>query len=248
VKGSGTRAGALLVVMLCFVMPAGANDAVSDEQFRNYYHLPQAPESLAREILSRDEFKQSFGERLLDQLRTRIVEALEEFFSKLFRHVRLPKGLDLDRDISWSVTVSVLLCVLGTAVVLGLWYAYKKLGWGRGKVGVDAGKQHEEIPGASDSQGLWDRALKTAEQAEYRAALILLFRSLVSRLHEEGLLSFHRGKTNREIVDSIGPVPFRDLLTEMVVRFNRVRYGDAACGRGDYEEFLGLCRRVAEQL
>jgi len=77
---------------------------------------------------------------------------------------------------------------------------------------------------------------------------VLLFRFLVSRFHEEGLLSFHSGKTNREILDSLGPAPFRDILADLVSRFDRVRYGGSACGKADYEEFLMLCRQVSQQI
>lgn len=240
-------AGALLLVMLCCGMPLRASDAASEEQFRNYYDVPYAAEPLAREILGREEFRESLVDRFLNQIRTWIAETLEEAFSELFRRFRLPGGLDFDRDISWSMIVWSLLCLLGIAVVLGLWYAVKRFGWGRSGAGSHTGEQPGEAVGP-DSQGLWDQALKTAEQGEYRTALILLFRFVVSRLHEKGLLSFHRGKTNREILDSVGPVPFRDLLAEMVVRFNRVRYGRQACDRTEYEEFLGLCRRVSQQL
>jgi hypothetical protein len=112
---------------------------------------------------------------------------------------------------------------------------------------ADKAKQGDSF-GASNSGELWDQALQTAEQARYADALVLLFRFLVSRLHEEGMLSFYRGKTNREILDSLEQEPFRDLVAEMVIRFNRVRYGREACGKADYDEFLTLCRRVSLQI
>lgn len=248
VKRLTVAAAALLVMVSLFAVTAVADNSVSEENFRQYYHLPQAPEPLVREILSRDEFQQSPLEKLVDHLLNRLGAALNELLSRLFKKLSLPRGFTIDRQISWAVVMGVLLSVLALAAVLGLWYAVKKFRSEPPKLGRESGTNHDYSFGTANSSDMWDQALKTAEQAKYAEALVLLFRFLVLRLHEKGLLSFHLGKTNREILDSLGPVPFRDILGELVLRFNRVRYGRGGCGKADYEEFLMLCRQVSQQI
>lgn len=239
---------AFLLCAIIVAPPARANETASEEQFREYYRLPESPGPLAREILSADEFKPGLIEQLLNEVRTWIAETLEEIFFKLFRQFHFSHNFNLDKDLSWSVFVGALLVLLAIAVALGLWYAFRRWGWPIRRVSRAERNTHDELFSAAHSGALWDQAVIMAERGDYGAAMILLFRFVLMSLQEKGLLSFHRGKTNREILDTLGSVPFRDVLAEMVLRFNRVRYGRATCGQADYEEFLGLCRQVAQQL
>jgi len=243
-------AAAFLVLVSAgvFLLCGAAHASISKESFREYYGLSQAPESLAREILSRDEFQQTLAERLVEQLRNLLYEAIKRLLSQLEKILPRMPGLKIDPEVPRAVAIWILLGFLALIAALGLWFALARFRASASRLRATATLEPDKSFGSASSRDLWDQALLTAEQARYAEALVLLFRFLVSRFHEEGLLSFHRGKTNREILESLGPAPFRDTVADLVSRFDQVRYGGGACAKADYDEFLKRCRQVSQQI
>jgi hypothetical protein len=235
-------------VLLCFSLVAVAA-STPGSSFQEKYSLPQSPETLLKEILSREEFKQdqtqSFVERLLERLYKELVRLLVGIL-KRFSSVETPQ---IDEKLAWIV---VKMLLLGSAIVLAIYVLLRVFRVFRNRgIFSDNGFPEPEIgrpgrvAGSSDS---WDQAVMLAEKANYAEALINLFRFAVLKLDEQGVLLFHRGKTNGEILESINNHSLREILAEMVPSFNRVRYGKASCDRVEYEHFLGLCRRLSERI
>jgi len=234
-------------ILLCFSLLAGAASA-SGDSFQEKYNLPQSPETLIKEILSRDEFKEdetrSFIERLLERLYKELVRLLVGIL-KRFPAGEIPQ---IDEKLGWMV---VKMMLLGSAVVLAIYVLLRAFSlFGNRGIFSDTSFPESEMgrPRVAGSRDSWDRALMLAEKANYAEALINLFRFAVLKLDEQGVLLFHRGKTNGEILECINNDSLREILVEMVPSFNRVRYGKASCDRMEYEHFLGLCRRLSERI
>jgi hypothetical protein len=142
----------------------------------------------------------------------------------------------------WIVLGSFVVAAMLVLIAVAVLYATRTLG--RKKPYLE---EFDDLvsPAAVSSSAARIIALKSAEQGNYRDALISMFRYVLLWLDERGRLSLHQVKTNREVLESLGrDQPLRNALGEMIPVFNRVRYGNYPCDKHDYEKFLTLCSRV----
>ncbi len=244
----------LLLLPACMLLfcSLGVCSTDSDSRtFRERLGLPQEPKPLLEQILARDEFKQQESRSLTDRLRELVREMIRRVLEWIVKH--LPKGTWLSFDSTkWDAVWNVLSALLiGTAVVLFVWFGKRVADFILTRAGRKSAIPSHGAPEpvmslvSNEARKL---ALKKAEEGNYPQALIYLFRFVLLWLDERGRLPLHPGKTNREVLQGLARgEPLRPVLGEMVVAFNRVKYGMAPCEKHDYERFLALCHTVEEE-
>lgn len=222
--------------------------SASEDHFRDKYNLPRSPEPVLKEILSRPEFKEDAAHSLIERLWNQLQEELIRLLARIFRRLPLPEGYKFPQNVGRTL-VTVML--LGSAGLLAVFVLIRIFHLARRKRAPSENNSSAAqlgepgIPGSGECRA---EALRLAEKGNYSQALIHLFRSALLRLKEKGFLSFHKGKTNREILESINDDLLRGIIAEMIPSFNQVRYGNASCDRLEYERFLGLCLRLTERV
>ncbi len=238
---------ALLLVTVAILMACLPGSGMSDAgsaSFQARFDLPRDPDALLKEILARKEFRSSPIREAFERLIDRVKAFLVDFLRRLWKSMPRLGPIDAAYDPIWIFLGTVLAASgITLLVVLGK----RLIEFLLGKYGALARVQHPESEAArvDGSREILNQALKAAETGEYATALVLLFRHALVWLDETGRLSLQPGKTNREILESIpADEPMRQGLSEMIPVFNRVRYGQASCGRTDYEHFLAACRLV----
>jgi len=236
-----------LALLLCLCLLAGPASASADS-FQQRYNLPQAPETLLKEILARPEFGEDVTQSFLEGLWERFYKELARLFARILE--RMPSAVSpmIAEQLGRTIVRMMLLVAAGLLAIYVLFRVFRLVAKRR-SVSATYSPQPDVGPaGLAGSRESWDQALIQAEKENYPQALINLFRFALLKLDEAGILLFHRGKTNREILESLNNDSLRKIVAEMIPRFNRVRYGKAFCDRLEYEHFLGLCRRLAERV
>jgi len=236
-----------LALLLCFGLLAGPASASADS-FQLRYDLPQAPETLLKEILARPEFGEDDTQSFLDEVWERLYRELARLFARLLEGMPSAMSPMIAEQLGRTIVRMMLLGAAGLLAIYVLFRIFSLVAKRRSVSGAYTPEPDAGPPGLAGSRDSWDQALIQAEKADYAQALINLFRFALFKLDEAGVLLFHRGKTNREILESLNNDSLRKIVAEMVPRFNRVRYGKAFCDRLEYEHFLGLCRRLAERV
>ncbi len=224
-----------------------AIEVPSPDRFREMLGLPVDPESVLRDVLSRDEFRESPVRSLIDRLNELIFSGIQHILSWIAKHWPHFGPIKGDYEFLWTILGSVfygviLALAIATAVFLFQRVILPRLRQKRTKVSteVDDAKDH-----ALSKSPTRDEALKLALEGQYRDALIQLFRFVLIQLHERGVLRLHPSWTNREILLEIAETqPFKEPLSEMTAHFNAVRYGGTACNKTDFERFLGLAEEI----
>jgi hypothetical protein len=231
---------ALLVALSCSLGIAANADG-----FLKRYDLPRDPHPVVEEILSRPEFNQDFSASPLEELRAYIDEQLRRAGRWLARHFpRLPH-LDVDPTPGWWAVEFILIMVLVIAAVAAGWFAVKYLLSRKQDRPIKLLPLESEEPEFVGSEDALAAARAMAGEGRYREALIYLFRFVLLRLDERGIVTLRQGKTNREIFQSIPEhQTIKQPLGQMISLFNRVRYGNEACSRTVFERFVSLSRRV----
>jgi hypothetical protein len=212
--------------------------------FEQRFDLPRDPDAVLKEILTRREFRGNPFWDAYDRLIDRFKEALRKALRRIWRSLPELGPMDSKYDPVWIFMATILVASGITVLVLFgkkvFEFLLRRYVAPRGL--PDRGR--EAVVGDSSTEIL-NRALKAADQGEFAAAIVLLFRHALVRLDETGRLSLHPGKTNREILGSIpADGPIRQGLSTMVPVFNRVRYGLASCEKSEYESFLAVCMDV----
>jgi hypothetical protein len=88
--------------------------------------------------------------------------------------------------------------------------------------------------GAEPARELYRRGVEASRRGDHAGAVVLLFRAMVARLIERGLLLADPSRTNREHLRDLGRRPRESAAIRAVMpAFERVRYGAAAAGPGD---------------
>ncbi|MFC1836871.1 hypothetical protein ACFL2Q_19455 [Thermodesulfobacteriota bacterium] len=235
-----------LAVLHCF--PLQSVCEADGDIFAQRYDLPANPDTVLQEVLSRQEFVDAAKKSLWEEIRDWIYEG----FRKVLRWIwsLLPGISPSEEDarvLDWILR-ALLIAVGMTAVLFVGYQVYRFIRRSRfgSRSRAKTEKAEEEILTADDE--LWRLALEKAEQGRYGEALILLFRSALMTLDAAGLIYYHPGRTNREILNSLEQgTPIRNTLYQMVPVFNRVFYGNARCGKSDYEHFLEMCSRITRR-
>lgn len=232
------------LVWICFVslglvLLGSAWAFENADRFWSELGLSENPETLLRDILARREFKESQSASIIASLMRWLLELVARLLSRLFGKW----NLDIEGEMVWTAIGAFFAVVLVAAALTGLFFAFKS--WiSRDRKHTEA--QFELLRLADESSSkLLAASRSVAERAEYREALILLFRYSLVRLGEQGRLGFYAGRTNREILRSPHlETSDRKLLSEMIPIFNCVRYGNFPCGKAEYQTFVSLTTRL----
>ncbi|MBI5248970.1 MAG: hypothetical protein HY912_05695 [Desulfomonile tiedjei] len=225
--------GPLVLVLLGLVR---ASEGV--DQFWSELGISQNPESLLRDILSRQEFKESYWASFFGSLIRWFIEVVTKLLARIFGGW----GLDIEAEMVWTGVGAFFAVVLLAAILVGVFFAVRSF---LSRSGKPPGPPSSSSPVFESSHQHLGLARSMAERGEYRDALIHLFRYALISLGEQGRLGFYAGKTNREILQSRHLVRSdRELLCEMIPIFNCIRYGDFPCGKAEYERFLTLTDRL----
>lgn len=217
------------------------------QDFPGQLNLPKDPDAVLREILSREEFQHALKETRWDQIQ----KWLEQILLSILRWIAGKIGFFADKESFdahplWRVAEGML---IGAVFLLALYLA--KILFEHLRDHTSPPANHSTARGADSqylsSDRLREEARQCAQRGDYRTGLILLFRSVLVRLEEEGKIGHHRGKTNREVIRSIsGEGVARELVTQLVPVFDGVCYGNAPCGKEEYERFLRQCTRLIQ--
>lgn len=242
------RACTLMVALLLLAIlnsPLYSAAQSNTENFAKRYDLPRDPSPLVKEILARSEFNEDFSASLIDELRAFILEQMRRALRWLSKHFpRLPR-VDVDPAPVWWIVEFLLigaLLVVGIVVArIAVKYLVSRKGK-RPKKTSDSPSEEAAFMGSEEALGA---ARTMAAESRFTEALIFLFRFVLLRLDERGTVTLRPGKTNREILRSVPDNdPIKQPLSQMMLLFNRVRYGNEACNRVAFDRFVSLSRRV----
>jgi hypothetical protein len=227
------------------IMPA--IEVPSPERFREMLGLPVDPESVLRDVLSRDEFTESPVRSLIDRLNELIFSGIQHVLSWIAKHWPHFSPMTGNNELLWTILGSlfygvILGLVVAAAVLLCQRVILPRLRQRRTEIGIEI---HDAADPALKNSPSRDEALGLALKGHYRDAVIQLFRFVLIQLHERGVLRLHPSRTNREILHEISDTqPLKEPLSEMTAHFNAVRYGGTACHQNDFDRFLGLAEKI----
>jgi hypothetical protein len=224
-----------LVAGLGLVLPVLAADAPS-----------ATPAQLAalREILARPEFQAAQGRsllnRLLDPLRSGLrwlAQQLGEILRYLFGDLPLP-GINVDGP-------STVYVIVGVGLVIVVAAAFLLVRLARGSVAGDAELAATSAGRSPRAAEELARAHELAQAGLARQALHHHYRAVLLRLDERDHLLLDGALTNRELLPRLTPRPeLAAPFGELVVRFDRLWYGQADCSSEEYAAFAQVADRV----
>jgi hypothetical protein len=217
------------------------------DAFVKQFNLPRDPESVLGEVLSRSEFREDAIGSLVDRFLARVKELILSALKWLFERFPSMEPIKTRGDVFGTIGRALLMGVAFTTLILLGWNLVKLIRGRRRRLDLSDTLLPLEDEEFQTSQQLRSLAQREAESGNFSRALVVVFRFVVARLDEKGLLAYHPGKTNREILQSLQSAgTIRDCLAEMIPVFNRVRYGNFPCTGDDYERFLALALRATE--
>ncbi len=210
--------------------------------FQKQFNLPQDPEDLLREILSRTEFTDAAKESLLDRVRDYLTYLWRKGLSWLSDRWPDLGPFSFGNESVWAAVGILLLTAILALIIIRLarfFSGVSKKSWAKQSEHTDQPVEFEDL-GEMQRQ-----AVQLAHRGEYRQALVLLFRFVLLRLDELGRIKWHPCKTNREILRSADRTTLtHDPLSEMISMFNGIYYGDKNCSSQDFYHFLNLAQSV----
>jgi len=233
----------LLLAAACGHWPAQLGYATPPSgDFQKKFNLPQDPEALLKDILSRKEFRDAATRSLLD----RLTAFLNHLWRKALSWIldRLPNlgPINLGCQSIWAAVGILLIAALLAVIIIGLVRIFSPVFRKRAKQAPESSLQEIELGDLGEMQ---EQALRAAREGDYRKALILLFRFVLLRLDELGHIKWRPWKTNREILRSAHEsTTTREPLSEMISIFNGIYYGDKPCGDPEFQRFLTLAQLV----
>lgn len=138
----------------------------------------------------------------------------------------------------FTLTVLALLAAIGFLV----WRAVGgKIGKKRNKQGAFAFSPEDAELLSLPPDELRERALRFAGEGNFREALRHLYIALLLNLDARGVWRYDTRRTNWEHIAALRDDALRSTLVaplaDITHRFDRVRYGNAACGPGDWTQF-----------
>jgi hypothetical protein len=210
--------------------------------FQKQFNLPQDPDALLKEILSRKEFTDAARVSLLD----RFMDYLDYLWRKALSWLldRWPDlgPFSLGNESVWAAVGILLL----TAILALIIFRIARFLSGVSKKSRAKQTEFSDLPiELGDLGEMQGQAVQLAHRGEYRQALILLFRFVLLRLDELGRIKWHPCKTNREILRSADrTTQTHDPLSEMISIFNGIYYGDKNCSSQEFYRFLNLAQSV----
>ncbi len=210
--------------------------------FQKKFSLPQDPEVLLKDILSRKEFKDAATQSLLDRLKA----YLDYLWRKVLSWIldRLPNlgPISLGNESIWAAVGILLITAILAAIIMWLARLFSPVSRRHAAKASQSVIQEIELGDLGEMRA---QALLAAQQGDYRKALILLFRFVLLRLDELGQIKWRPWKTNREILRSVHEnTTTRESLSEMISIFNEIYYGDKPCGNLEFQRFLTLAQLV----
>ena len=208
--------------------------------FQTKFDLPQDPEALLKDILSRKEFRDATTRSLLERLTAFLHHLWRKALSWILDRLPNPGPLSLGHESIWAAVGILLIAVLLAVIMIGLARFFLPVFRKNRNQAPESPVQEIELGDLGEMQ---EQALRAAQEGDYRKALILLFRFTLLRLDEMGHIKWRTWKTNREILGSAHKdTTVREPLSEMISTFNGIYYGDKPCGNPEFQRFLSLAR------
>lgn len=173
---------------------------------------PDRPRRLLEEVLARPEFQGGASSP----------GWLAELLDRLFGTAgRIPDWLGAGVTIAIGVAAAALVVHLLSD---GRARRARRPGRGAPEDGTAGG-------GAESARELYRRGARAARSGNHADAVVLLFRAMVARLIERGLLLADPSRTNREHLRDLGARPREaGAIRAVMPAFERIRYGAAAAG------------------
>jgi len=233
----------LLLVVACGHWPVQLGYATPPtSDFQKKFDLPQDPDALIKDILSRKEFTDAAKESLLDKLMAYLRYLWRKAFSWILDRLPNLKPISLGNESIWAAVGVLLIATILAVIIIRL---TRFLSLVSGKVRAKESESSVQAIELGDLGQMQAQALRAAHEGDYRKALILLFRFVLLRLDELGRIKWRPWKTNREILRSVHEnTNTRESLSEMILIFNGIYYGDKPCGNPEFQRFLSLAQLV----
>jgi len=181
---------------------------------------PERPRRLLEEVLARPEFQGgSASPGWLDGLLNRLFGSLGD----------VPDWLGAGVTLAIGVAAALVVYLLSEG----------RARRGRGP-GPEAGDGSTTAAGPEPARSLYRRGAAAAAEGRHAEAVVLLFRAMVSRLIERGLLLADPSRTNREHLRDLRRRPREEEAVRSVLpAFERVRYGAAEAGPEEARRVAG---------
>jgi len=191
-----------------------------------------------REILARPEYQLDRSVPWWQQLLAPLIEFVWGVLSRL---VQLVLDASAGREGSLGVTVLIVCLVLLAAVGVYLGRAVR--------LSVVRENQQRTASLAERrerSDQLWQAAQQLAASGQLAEAVRLLYLSALYALDERALLHVELNLTNREHAQRLRQLypALGNSFTELVERYDRVRYGHLAVADDSFADFSGRAQRV----
>jgi hypothetical protein len=228
-----------LLAVVCGYWPAQSGCATARSgDFQKKFDLPQDPEALLQDILSRKEFKDATARSLLERLRAFLHHLWRRALSWILDRLPDLGPISLGNESIWSAVGILLITVLLALIIIGLTRFFLPVFRKSGNQEPGSPIQEIEMGELGEMQ---EQALQAAQEGDYRKALILLFRFVLLKLDEMGHIKWRTWKTNREILRSLRQnATAREPLSEMISIFNGIYYGGKPCAKPEFQRFLIL--------
>ena len=194
--------------------------------------LPPADQvrGLAREILSDEQFVRGRTERAL--------------FDQFWGFINDLAGLQDSSPVLYWLFLGGLTAILVAIFVHAGWVVYRAVGPGAARRNLSSNARSRRRLG--DPDRAFGAALARAEEGDYRAALPLLYFSVLLELDRRGLLHLDPAETNREAASRLRLPELRRLARRLAALADRAMYSHRRCTETQYQDGLDLRRRVLE--
>ncbi len=231
----------LLVIAYGFWLPQVGHASPPPSDFQKQFNLPQDPDALLKEILSRKEFTDAARESFLDRFIDYIGYLWRKALSWLLDRLPNLEPYSLGNESVWAA-IGILLLIAILALIV---FRLARFLSGVSKKSRAKSEFRDEPIELENVEKMQSQAVQLAHRGEYRQAVILLFRFVLLRLNELGRIKWHPCKTNREILRSVDrATQTHEPLSEMISIFNGIYYGDKSCSSHEFHRFLDLTQSV----
>ncbi len=197
-----------------------------------------AATSSLRSILARREFQpavKSPVQNATDWVKLQISLLLARILEPVIRFLI---GLVGSAPLFWTIATSIVGVIVVAAAIVGPLRGIRR-GFGPATARITAPFNRRRVSASE----LRQEAELLARSHSYRLAIRTLYLAALVRLDEQGVLTFERSLTNREVLRAAlmrGGASLSGQLSPLVERFDQYWYGSVNCTEADYREFARL--------
>lgn len=156
-------------------------------------------------------------------------EMIAKWLSKLFESLSISGGT---ADFSALIVFTVTVFLLSIVIIFAVAKVLRLFGPSSHSSRIDS-KSYANVFTAEDAL---ERSGEEAKAGNFTAAVRWLFINILFILDEKNYIKIHESKTNRQYLNELkyNNFPQRDLFRDLILKFNRIRYGGEQATKEDY--------------